>query len=268
MSTTTQRQSTYLHEHFRYTPDHHAQYERLGYCTFDTFLSKQGLDRCCQHIERMLQNRQSGRPTDEIFSAHQQEPWMFELATEPAILDMIEHQIGPNIVLWASHMLCKPPHSGMLIPWHQDVPYWNVSGPLPGGLWIPFDDVDASNGAMAILPGWHNKGILPRRQRASEVFDQEIDPSALPDDVDAAKFQYDLKAGQLALHHTMIPHHSYPNESDRWRRVLVFRFMTAGGDMGPKAYEDYRTGENFDREYYLVRGKDVKGRGLKTSPFG
>ena len=65
----------------------------------------------------------------------------------------------------------------------------------------------------------------------------------------------------------MIPHNSLPNRSNRWRRVLVLRYIEAAGEVEEKQYKDYRTGESFARECYLVRGKDVKNHGLKKSPF-
>ena len=42
--------------------------------------------------------------------------------------------------------------------------------------------------------------------------------------------------------------------------------MASDGTMGSKTYQNFRTGEPFNREYYLVRGKDVAGRGLKRKP--
>ncbi len=128
--------------------------------------------------------------------------------------------------------------------------------------------MDNDNGAMAVLPGWHTRGTLPRRDTGvDEGFTEEIDPSALPDDLDAVKVQYRFPAGGMAIHDTMIPHNSYPNQSDRWRRVLVLRYMAAAGECGPKTYPDYRTGEPFTRECFLVSGEDSQQRGWKRAPF-
>jgi hypothetical protein len=76
-----------------------------------------------------------------------------------------------------------------------------------------------------------------------------------------------LPAGGLAIHDTMMPHNSLPNQSQRWRRVLVLRYMSADGTVGPKEYQNYRTGEKFPREGFLVRGEDVSQRGYRRSPF-
>jgi hypothetical protein len=65
----------------------------------------------------------------------------------------------------------------------------------------------------------------------------------------------------------MIPHNSPPNRSDRWRRVLVLRYLAAGGQLGTKTYLHHRTAEPFQREFFLVRGKDVQGLNLRRTPF-
>lgn len=252
-----------LHPDFAYTADVHAAYGRDGYCIFRQFLTDDALVACQREIDRMIGQVQPGRAVEDIIGAHQHERWLLDLAAQPALLDLIEMQVGPNVVLWSTHLLCKPPGTGIRIPWHQDAPYWNVSGRLAAGVWIVFDDTDEANGTMEVLPGWHARGQLPILEGDDKLFNQSIDPAALPPDAEQRKVTYRLKAGQAAIHHTMIPHASYPNTSQRWRRVLVLRFIAADAVVGPKTYADYRTGEPFERVCYLLRGADTAGRGLK-----
>jgi hypothetical protein len=54
-----------------------------------------------------------------------------------------------------------------------------------------------------------------------------------------------------------------PNRSpNRWRRVLVICYLTADGKMGANEYPDFRMGEPFSRQFILLRGDDIAGRGL------
>ena len=165
------------------------------------------------------------------------------LASAPKLLDMIERQIGPNITFWSSHLLCKPPHTGRDVPWHQDAKEWNLSGNFGASIWIPLDDVDTASGTMSIIPGWHRKGALRQIQRgtARDDFLADIDPAELPDDLAEVSVTYHLRAGQAAIHHVMMPHSSTPNTSEHWRRVLIFRYLAADGELGPGTYHDYRT---------------------------
>ena len=36
------------------------------------------------------------------------------------VLDVVESIIGPDIALWSSHFICKPPGVGKRVPWHED----------------------------------------------------------------------------------------------------------------------------------------------------
>ena len=119
----------------------------------------------------------------------------------------------------------------------------------------------------AFLPRWHTKGKLASRTRCATTFDQEIDATALPPNIDQLKVQYRLPAGGLAIHDTMIPHSSRPNRSSRWRRVLVLRYMSAEGEMGPKMHQDYRTGQPFPRRFFLVRSQDLGHQELERNPY-
>ena len=257
-----------IDDRFQYTGKEHAFYDRQGYFLFDHFLTEQALATCRGQVDRMLKQRHPQVPADQIISTHQQDPWVFELATQMKLLDMIEHQIGPNILLWSTHLLCKPPRTGELVPWHQDAPYWNVTGRFASSAWIAFDDIDEDNGAMSVVPEWHRKGTLPiQNSKFLEGFTQEIVPSTLPDDLEQRRVPYLMQAGQMAIHHVMIPHNSPPNGSDRWRRVLVLRYVSADGQVGNKTYTNYTTGAPFEREAFLVRGRDVLSLGLRRSPF-
>ena len=261
-----------IDERFHYGAEQHRSFEDQGFFIFEHFLSEEALATCSQHVDGMLSHRHPDVEPDVMISTHLQEPLLFALATQPKLLDLIEYHIGPNILLWASHLLCKPPNSGHVVPWHQDAPYFNFTGQFAPAVWIPFDDIDEDNGAMSVVPGWHKKGKLPTRPSNfpdghTEGFNKEILPSALPDDVEQRRMPYLLNAGQMAIHNSMIPHSSPPNRSHRWRRVLVLLFVSPDGQINGKTYKNYKTGEPFEREFILVRGEDIKGWGLRRNPF-
>jgi len=51
----------------------------------------------------------------------------------PEVLDLVEPLVGPNIGLWASHLISKPPLTGKATPWHEDSSYWNGRVSTHGG---------------------------------------------------------------------------------------------------------------------------------------
>ena len=114
----------------------------------------------------------------------------------------------------------------------------------------------ASQGCLETDPAGHRTGRLFA----------DIDPAELPDSLSEVAVTYNLSAGQAAIHHVMMPHSSTPNRSEHWRRVLIFRCLDADRELGPGTYHDYRTNEPFEQVFYLVRGRDVNGKGLPRSP--
>src|SRR4051812_30808614 len=58
----------------------------------------------------------------------------------PAILDMVEQVIGPDIALWASGLFGKPAQHGKETPWHQDSGYWPIRPMATCTVWIALDE--------------------------------------------------------------------------------------------------------------------------------
>ena len=253
---------------FVYTDEIHRRYQRDGFYLFDPFLTGEGVAECRDKFERMSRRRNPDAVGDVYFNAHQQEPWLFQLATHPSLLDLAEWHVGPDLVLWGSNIIAKPPGTGQVLSWHQDSTEWNIQGRFAPTVWIALDDIAPDNGGMSVLPGWHRKGAFRHNRARDGAADPKIDPEMLPPDIDRLKFDYVLAAGGAAIHHDLLPHYSPPNISDRWRRVILFRYVAADAELAPKTYPDYRTGERFNRLNVLVRGEDIANKGLPGTPFG
>lgn len=252
-----------LDPEFRYTEPERERFARDGYLIFPRFLSADGLARCQAQCDALLARRHENRRPEMILSAHVRERWLFELACEPQLLDLVEAHIGPNILLWGTHLLCKPPHDGKSIPWHQDESYFNNQGEFPPTLWVAFDDVDEENGGLTVLPGAHRRGMLPITDSGRTDFEKTIDVAHAAPDIEPV--HYRLRAGQLAMHDARMPHCSPPNRSDRWRRVVTISYIAADAELAERTYRDFQTDEAFERRYYLVRGEAPPGREFPTA---
>ena len=99
-------------------------------------------------LDRLVAARADVRPD---FIALPHVPWdgaddleiareFFEYATERAFLDVVEPLIGPNIILWASTVFCKPPREGLEVPWRPDGQYWPIRPRATVTMWIALDD--------------------------------------------------------------------------------------------------------------------------------
>ena len=139
------------------------------------------------------------------------------------ILDRVQDLIGPNIQLFHDQALYKPPRHGGPVYWHQDNAYWKC---VPANLvscWMTLDDVDATNGAMHLMPESHLSPV--GHERASQT-GALLESS---DGVDASRAAVvALPAGGALLHHCQTLHYTPPNQTERQRRAFVVHFMAPG----------------------------------------
>jgi len=152
--------------------------------------------------------------------------------------------LGRPVEFWHDQFLGKPPGTGAATRWHQDEAYWGRNLDERGiTCWMPFHDVDESNGCMHFIDGGHRTGILEHRNPddvASDLLCCE------PDLTKAVACPISL--GDVTFHHGKTPHMTTANRTDRWRRILTQHLRVEGsageGDHYPwKVIVNQVTGE-------------------------
>lgn len=253
------------------TPDERARYERNGQLTPQWRLPTAQLNRMQDALEQLLKARPEIRPD---FIALPHVPWegpggteiareFFDFATDPDLLDLVSAVIGPDIVLWASSVFCKPPGVGLEVPWHQDGQYWPIRPRATVTVWIALDDVTRENGCMRVIPGSHRMGEFSHQvsDREDLVLSNVLDDPRI--DLTQA-YDVTLEAGQLSLHDANLVHGSQPNRSQHRRAGFALRYMPSTShfdrslSMG-KASATVPV-EFAERPIWLVRGIDRCGR--------
>ena len=146
---------------------------------------------------------------------------LYDIATDPRILDHVEDLIGPDILCWATAILSKTAHDPKAVPWHQDASFWALSPARTVTVWLAIDDADATNSAMRFIPGTHDKGPLSVQASGSDAVFHKQTAGA---EHMGEPFTNVLKAGQISLHADMLVHGSEPNRSDRRRCGLTLRY--------------------------------------------
>lgn len=172
---------------------------------------------------------------------------LWDLATHPRILDVVEDIVGPDFVAWGSHFFCKQPHDPKHVPWHQDASYWPFTPARTVTVWLAIDDTDDENSAMRFLPRTHNIGHVEWKKTEKEaVLWQEVqNPERFGQPV-----SNNLTAGQFSLHADMLVHGSEPNTSNRRRCGLTLRYCpTWVRSINP----------DWTRQAILCRGTDPEG---------
>ena len=162
-----------------------------------------------------------GRDSYAINGYHMRCQGLWDIVTEPRILDYVEDIVGPNIIAWGTHFFCKMPHDPKVVPWHQDASYWPLSPARTMTVWLAIDDADIENAAMQFIPGTHRLGPLDwKHTDKPAVLHQEIVNIGQYGQPIADK----LKAGEISLHADMLAHGSTPNYSNLRRCGLTIRY--------------------------------------------
>ena len=183
------------------------------------------------------------------YKSHLVFPWIDRLMRTPGILDVVEDLLGPNIMVWTTHIYPKEPGDGRFISWHQDSAHWGLDSNKILTVWIALTEANEANGCMRMLPGSHQGGIAPHRDTwdpnniltRGQTIDAEIDESRA--------VWTTLRPGEASLHHVDMWHASKPNETTDRRVGLALRYIT------PEARQE-RVETDFAT---LVRGEDRFG---------
>jgi len=209
----------------RLTPAQIATYNESGYVMpLDAYTPAEAA-RNRAYFDDLLRNVQQARSDLDAYSIngfHVHCAGLYDIATNPIILDHVQDILGPNFLCWGSHFFCKLAHDPRKVAWHQDASYWPLTPARTVTVWLAIDDADRSNAAMKFLPGTHRQGHLKWREVAKDqaVLNQEIENTA-----QMGEPVYDvLRAGQFSLHADMLAHGSDPNASDRRRCGLTIRY--------------------------------------------
>jgi phytanoyl-CoA hydroxylase len=152
--------------------------------------------------------------------------------------------MGKKLEFWYDQFLAKPPKKGAATLWHQDEAYWGRNLDDRGiTCWMPFHDVDASNGCMHFIDGGHKIGVLPHRQPEGVQSDLLV---CAPDE--SKTVVCPIRKGSVTFHHSKMPHMTTPNGTDSWRKILSQHLREVGvtgeGDHYPwKVYVNQYTGD-------------------------
>ncbi|KYF83258.1 phytanoyl-CoA dioxygenase family protein [Sorangium sp. So ce296] len=165
-----------------------------------------------------------------LFNRNYMRPALLELIRGPALLDLLEPLLGPEIACHPGYRVRpKLPSSSPIswmraMPWHQDVAYLvpECDRYFYATVWIPLTESTEENGCIEVLPRGH-RGILPHRNVHGEPF-LEILGEALPP-LESVKVP--ARPGDVLLMSGLMPHRSGLNRTERVRWSLDLRYHAA-----------------------------------------
>ena len=170
---------------------------------------------------------------------------IFNLLTCPAILNIVEQLIGPEITSNPiQHIRLKPPKAAlksdeirahvMSAEWHQDrgVTHADADETTMVTVWIAISDADENNGCLQVIPHQLNQNLLPHCSRKQlAIADEFIDPSqAIP---------LPVRAGGLIIFHPLTVHSSLENDTENFRWSFDLRYNRTGEPTGRSHFPEF-----------------------------
>ena len=179
-----------------------------------------------------------------------------KIARKPAIVDVIEDLLGPNLKLYTDQLMMKPRFHGTVTDWHQDSVAWPQFAPQEHvSCWIALDDATVENGCMTVIPRSHRWGPINRayqdRFLANALLEKPV-PVELP-------------AGSCMFHHGLNIHRTGANSTPNRRRGLALHYIRAETMYLGVVDEEVRQMVECEQppgefRFMLVRGQEFDGR--------
>ena len=180
-------------------------------------------------------------------NAHVVMPFVAEIARDPAVLDVVEGILGPDILIFSAEFFVKEPNTKHVVTMHQDLTYWGL-GAIDGLVtaWIALSPATSASGCMDFVAGSHENAILPHEDTFADDNLLSRGQEVAVEIADEDKTAIELRPGEMSLHHGLTIHGSGPNRSDDRRIGLVIRYIRPDmkQEIGEKDYAMMARGED------------------------
>lgn len=210
------------------------QFHRDGYFTTDVLFDERTLESVRNEFDRLWDENvaEAGKTGDaKAAELARLRPFIGEVHTrseickrfcfQPVFQELCRRLIGPEADLYYNQAVCKPPGKGRSFAWHQDNQY-GLTDPLAYiTCWVAISRATVDNGTIWLVPGMHKQGMLPHlwSDEACE-WQCQVDTSF--------KQPVVLRAGQMAVFSSLLPHASGANVSAEKRYAYVVQYHHAG----------------------------------------
>lgn len=214
-----------------------AEYETRGVTVLRNAVSAGWVEQLRDAIERDIESPgpfyHGYKPQDGQGRFHgnlrlwQHDPVFREFCLESYLPSLARQFFGGGQVnLLYDQLFVKEPGTRNRTRWHNDQPYWPVTGRQVISFWIALDPVGAGNGALEFVSGSNHweRWFQPRQFGETDTIGYEINPDyeEMPD-IEACRDDYDLiswdlNPGDCYVFNGMTVHGAGGNTDEQRRR--------------------------------------------------
>ncbi len=184
-----------------------------------------GIPEHCLRIEEKakvgeLQHASRRDKVWQMLNVRDYDPLFMRMVHHPRVLECVAQLLGPNLRLIEDNVMMKPAFHGGAHCWHQDSAYWAFRPCNMVTCWIAIDDATPENGALAVIPGSHKRGLVEHQTEAGtgfwETSHDEKNAVTLP-----------VRSGHCILLHSLLVHGSPKNATPHRRRAFILAYAQA-----------------------------------------
>ena len=193
--------------------------DEQGYCMIPSVISEKKADEARVVLEQLLEKEATEQSlnagTQRVGRIAVKHPIFLELMAHPLIIALWRKYLGDDMICstWSGNTIYP---GGDKINWHADYPYWSIQPPYPQGrlagqtIWL-LNDLTEENGATAMLPQSHLKGVPPPQDLKTQWIEEGKILTG--------------KRGSVVVMHGACWHTARPNKTDQIRSVLLGMYM-------------------------------------------
>ncbi len=136
--------------------------------------------------------------------------------------------VAPSVI--QSMVIFKQPFVGGAVPCHQDLTFLYTVPNTTLGFWIPLEDATLENGCLWVVPGGHETSLRKRylkNEESTDTYFTTLDPAPLSEE---GMIPVEMKKGSLILIHSLVPHMSLKNNSQKSRIAYTFHIIDRTSD--------------------------------------
>src|SRR5258708_35107286 len=123
-----------------------SKYDRDGYAVFRGVIDAELVEEGRRHVDWLLLRHPDLRPEQLGTELVAGDPFWVRLVGDDRLLDVAARFVGPDIALFASHYIAKPPATGQAVLWHPDAGFWPL-GPMEAvSAWLALDHTPPAPG--------------------------------------------------------------------------------------------------------------------------
>lgn len=238
-------------------------YERDGLLTAIRVMTDEQVSRYRAEFDALEAEHGREHAANKLVDLHFEHPFVWEIATNPKILDCVTALLGDDVFLLATHFFCKYGPDDAFVAWHQDLRYWGLEPPIEMTAWYAIDDSTRENGCMRVIPGLHRDRLLEHGKSQEQGNLLSINQEAeVSEEQEQLAVDCVLRAGEISLHDGMLIHGSLPNRTNKRRCGLTIRYLPTH----VRPVEDGPVGMAQRWRPILVRGTDQHGYFKPTDP--